>query len=348
MKHTKREMLEGCLKQTMELAQHAKKSMCIDSAGKSDHDPMLIVGITAVDEDGEERIGGAVISMELENNQHPVNEMPKMLSETHKKGLQEFHWLIMITEGYARRYETEEEIKKAEVPERGELAKEFAENANSNVAEGIILTMYSWTGESLTNTCFYKYDDKCVPVYEESEIAYYEAGDQPPRGRIPEMFMLYIKYCHLYQDFLTGIEKIKSVSNEHAEGVMSIMSIDDLLDVDDLPSFHTVWQVVLDDLPNKTKSQNAKHEKVSDFFQQTFTLKVINECWEAISEKATSGALDMDLFMKEMTETMEGDDNDKKREFVKNLTSKYSISAKALMMTMGFTEVPNDISGLVS
>lgn len=200
------EILEFAMRNTMELMKDAKVRACEENKGHADLNPMLIIGLDIKNEEtGEEGIGGQMVEMCLSNGEHPVDALPKMLSDLNESGLAKFHFLMFFVEGFARRVEKpngEKSIKdlcEDTNYERGSLEKDFHENPASNVAEGLIITAYSWTGEGASGTQFYKYGDNGLPVYEEeAEFSTYEKGNEQ-QGNVPDVFHKFVKYCQLVE-----------------------------------------------------------------------------------------------------------------------------------------------------
>lgn len=339
-----RQMLEGCLNQTMEMAKYNKTELCRENAGKIDHEPFIVLGVK-IDNDGKKVVGGAVLPIDLSNGEHPVDTIPKMLSELHDNGLHNYEWLVLLVEGYAK--PSSENTTQA-TPKRGELEKEFLANADTDIKEGIIASLFSWTGEIITQSCFYKYNDQCLPEYGEDVVEYSLNSDETLGGRIPDLFQLFIKYCKNYNELATIKTALELNKDEDSFFTKDFFNSDDFMDLDEIPSFYSVWQVVLNELPSVTKNQKRKHKKVISFFEHCFTIKVVRECWQALKEKSKAGEIDIDVFMADMTKIMESDDNNQKEKFVDELTKKYSMSANALLFAIGKNKVPDDISELIS
>lgn len=343
---TNEELLVGCATQTVEMVKRAKTEMCRDIKGKSDCPPFVVFGVEMeeIDENtGKPRMGGAVCQMELNNGYHPVDELPFMLSELHGAGAKDFLWLMFVTEGYARRGVDLSELSEAEaLPERGALEKEFTEKADTNVVEGIVGTLFSQTSEAVMATCFYKYDDNCIPMYEDTETVYANGGDEHfPQGQIAEIITAFIKYCSAY--------KMLSETHKAVEKANNPLVGDALADLDEknLPNFLTVWQVANGELPDDEKQANLMKQQAYEFMSHAFLVQVTHEVWGAIQEQGAKGEIDLDAFMAEMEAVMTGNDDERKQEYIANLTNQYSVSVKALMLATGRTEVPNDISGLM-
>ena len=204
--HSETEILDLAMRSTMEMIKDAKVRACEENKGHTDLNPMLIIGIDAKHpETGEDAIGGQMVEMCLSNGEHPVDALPKMLSDLSESGLTKFHFLMFFVEGFARRVENPNGEKsyanlyQDTEYERGSLEKDFHENPASDVAEGLIITAYSWTGEGASATQFYKYGDNGLPVYDdEAEFSTYEQGNEQ-QGRVCDVFHKFVKYCHLVE-----------------------------------------------------------------------------------------------------------------------------------------------------
>lgn len=195
---TKKELLEKSLESTMEMTRFMKTEMCKDRNGTADLNPFCVFGLEIVDDEGDERLGGAVIEMELENGENPVEMLPKMLSDIHEKGIEKFLWVMFVCEGYA---ETDPKKVKSMADddgtyEYGSLEQDFHNNPTSTVQEGLIATCFSWTGESAVYQQPYKYDDFGIPEYLDKSESY---SEEEMNGRIPNIFARFIKYCQLAQ-----------------------------------------------------------------------------------------------------------------------------------------------------
>jgi hypothetical protein len=337
------EILTVCAKQTVEMTKHGKTEVCRDNKGASDVPPFVVVGMEVQDDDGNQAIGGGIIQMDLENGNHPVDELPYVLSDLHQEGMTDFMWLMFVTEGYARRTDITD-ITEADLnAPRGTLEKEFAEKPDTNICEGIIATLFAKSGEAVTATCFYKYGDDGLPVYEEAEYTYCDGGDEnKPQGLVADTFGAFMKYCEAWDTLNEASQAVQNSDNPlfTKEDVAS-------LDMKKMPNFLTVWQVFTDDLPNSKKVAKKMKEQVAEFMSKSFMLKVTKECWQAITDKSEKGELDLDAFMAKMEIVMTGTDEEAKENFIAELTKSYSVSAQALMFALGKSQVPDDISGLV-
>lgn len=204
-----KEMLAGCLYQTLEMSKKMKTHFSEQAKGKVDIQPFIVVGLDGEDEEGNHIIGGGVVELQIEN-EHPVDALPKLLSKLHEEGLQKFAWLSFIIEGYSRRVDKDDKegVEKLRNQERGELEKEFNEKIDTDVEEGIIATIFSWTGDCITMTSFYKWGDDGLPIYEEEDemLKTDVKRTSETEGRIPDIFDAFIKYCQMSELLNTNTE----------------------------------------------------------------------------------------------------------------------------------------------
>lgn len=206
-----KEMLAGCLYQTLQMSKKMKSHFSEQAKSKIDIQPFIVVGLNGEDEEGNPIIGGGIVELEV-GNEHPVDALPKLLSKLHEEGLEKFAWLSFIVEGYSRRVNKDDtkEIEKLRNQERGELEKEFNEKIDTNIEEGIIASIFSWTGDCVTMTSFYKWGDDGLPIYEEEDEDEMLKADvertSEMEGRIPNVFDAFIKYCQMNELLNTSTE----------------------------------------------------------------------------------------------------------------------------------------------
>ncbi len=194
---SKKELLEKSLQHTMEMVRAMKTSMCEDNKGHADLNPFCVFGVEIQDDEGNEALGGAIVEMELSKNEHPIEMLPKMLSEVHQQGMDKFLWVMFVCEGYAETDQTKiaQMMKDDSDYEYGSLENDFLNNPVSTVQEGIIATAFSWTGEMATYQQPYKYNDNGLPDFSQEIVNYFD--EEPMEGRVPNIFTKFIKYCQL-------------------------------------------------------------------------------------------------------------------------------------------------------
>lgn len=347
-------LLIACAEETLEMVKRGKTEMCRKTKGKEDVPPFLCFGMEVEDEDGNKRIGGAMAEITRQRKgQHPVDALPFTLSKLHKDLMEadtQFIWLMMVTEGYSRRnvdFDTLSEEEK--FPDRGVLEKEFETQADTNVMEGIVGLLFAQTKEAVMSNCFYKYDDKCLPVYEENEVLYLDGTDHEnyPAGQIAKVMTAFINYdeaCQIITQTRKSVEATADTNPFLTDGSM----VDTTFPKKSIPDFLTVWKVVTEEgLPKDKVKKKKMKKKVEEFLAHAFFLRVVCEMWGAIKDKAEAGELDLEAFMSNMKEVMTGDDDKRKTEFMSDIMDKYSISIASMMLATGMKEIPDDPSGLM-
>ena len=111
-----------------------------------------------------------------------------------------FSFLFLITEGYRDTAvnSTDDFAKKMKDYERGDMAKEFAENPFTTITEVITVHGYDWDLTTrFVRFCDYKYDDKGVPVFGDLESHDDSVKEDDERGRIDEILFRGVQFHHL-------------------------------------------------------------------------------------------------------------------------------------------------------
>lgn len=171
------------LAQVVARAMEVKYEMCVDNNGMCDSPPILL---------GEWATGEGFIAPDY-NEGHPTDTLPMMLSVLAQMMDDKFssvrwNWLAYVVEGYSN-------PNLADIPRegwhRGMLEEEYKTNPTSDVREGLIVSMYSWEGESIGATVFYRYDDNGLPVYDEPNLS-----EQRMEGTVAEIFTAFTQMCH--------------------------------------------------------------------------------------------------------------------------------------------------------
>ena len=334
-----KEMLKHCLEKTLKMSQEMKTHFSREAKGKEDIRPFIVVGLEMENDEGEKVIAGGIAQMELEDDEHPVDTLPKMLSKLNEQGLEKFVWLCFVTEGYARSpidSDNAEEIEKLRNLERGALEKEFNEKADTDIKEGIIATLFSWENESLVKTSFYKWGDDGLPVYEEDdeEIEIYRTEET--EGKVPFTFNAFIRYCQMS-------EILNKEDDEDDEDDTTMWG--EKYDYSKKPSFLEVWSVLTED--DDSRLSKKVKAKVTEFNMRAFTARVARECWAGIQEQIDKGELDEKEFTAHTEAVMSGDDENAKIELVAQLVKKYSLLGNSIALASGQQEIPDDISELL-
>lgn len=331
-----KKMLEHCLESSLKMSQEMKTHFSREANGKEDIRPFIIVGLEMENDEGEKVIAGGVAPMELQDDEHPVDTLPKMLNELNKQGLEKFAWLCFITEGYARSpidSDNAEEIEKLRNLERGALEKEFNEKADTDIKEGIIATLFSWENESLVMTSFYKWGDDGLPIFDEINNEIDLQRTEEMDGKIPFIFNAFVKYCQMSE----------MLNNEDDEKDTTMWG--EKYDYSKKPSFAEVWSVLTED--DDSRVSKKVRAKVTEFNMRAFTARVARDCWAGIQEQIDKGELDEKEFTAHTEAVMSGDDENAKMELVAQLVKKYSLLGNSIALASGRQEIPNDISELL-
>lgn len=175
------EVLSAVIARAME----AKYELCVDNNGMTDAPPLML---------GELPSGDGFLMPDLLEG-HPTDNLPMMLMalaegmESNYKSVR-WKWLAYVVEGYAK--------PATEVPEewsRGDYETEYKENPNTDVREGIIVSVFSYDGTSTGATVFYRYDDHGLPVYDEPMLG------EPVNleGVVADIFRAFTQSCWQYE-----------------------------------------------------------------------------------------------------------------------------------------------------
>ncbi len=173
------------LAQVVARAMEVKYQLCVDNNGMCDTPPVLI---------GELPTGEGFIAPDY-NDGHPTDTLPLMLSVLaemmhDKLSSVRWNWLAYVVEGYSNPNLGDE------MPEgwhRGMLEEEYKMNPVSEVREGLIISLYSWEGDSIGATVFYRYDDNGLPVYDEPNLS-----EQRMEGTIADIFTAFTQACNAF------------------------------------------------------------------------------------------------------------------------------------------------------
>lgn len=165
-----------------EAARGTKHDLCEASGGPADPPPIIV---------GKDSKGVPFMMLDTLEG-HPTDNLGFILNEIankldEKNETMRWEWLAYIVEGYAKRNPDENEAKNHE---RGTYERDFKNNPSSDVSEGIIITIFTWEGESVCRTQLYHYGDDGLPVWSESIDP-----EHAPEGLIPEIFHGFTIYC---------------------------------------------------------------------------------------------------------------------------------------------------------
>ena len=184
MEEEEKQTPQEILAQVVARAMEVKYEMCVDNNGMCDTPPVLI---------GELPTGEGFIAPDY-NDGHPTDTLPLMLSALAEAMVDKFssvrwNWLAYVVEGYAS------PSQNGELPEgwhRGMLEEEYKTNPLSDVREGLIVSIYSWDGDTNCVSVFYRYDDNGLHIFDEAD----EQGETG--GTIADIFKAFTMACHAY------------------------------------------------------------------------------------------------------------------------------------------------------
>lgn len=175
------ELLSSIIAQAME----GKYELCVENKGMVDAPPTLL---------GELPDGAGFIMPDVLEG-HPTDNLPMMLTALaegllERVGSVRWKWLAYIVEGYAKPNLT----ALPENWERGQMEEEYKTNPATDIREGLIVTLFPWSGDALNATVFFTYDDNGLPVYEEPMTTQEQVG-----GLIADIFQSFTKACHIHE-----------------------------------------------------------------------------------------------------------------------------------------------------
>lgn len=189
-------------------SQFAKNEMCQNEA-MSDNPPMFLIGYTSDETnpshdvclEAQEELG---LSQPLHVAMLPLIHKPDIYDcfedIVRAMPIEKFEFLMIVVEGYVREVENEDdEISVANLPERGELEKDYKENPFSTVREAITITALDWNCSGVWSaTSPYGYSDSGVPVWGETVANFYPIVEgEELNGRLSEALMGATQYMHL-------------------------------------------------------------------------------------------------------------------------------------------------------
>lgn len=166
-----------------ETAKETKYELCQEHGGPADGMPVLL---------GMDSVGTPFMLPDVLEG-HPTDNLGIILNLLankldEKNETMRWEWLAYIVEGYLNDVPDENFL---ENHERGEYERDYKNNPASTVREGIIVTLFTWEGESACTTLVYHYGDDGMPVWLESLET-----DESPQGLVPEIFGQFRAYCH--------------------------------------------------------------------------------------------------------------------------------------------------------
>lgn len=204
-KETIQKDAEILMRDFMERAQHAKTEMCRAEA-MSDN-PAVFIAVFEPNQDDFEGNWESLVEgckemglsrtlqcgmIPLIHKQDPAECLSDVIGSF---PIDKFEFGFLTVEGYA---ETDTEGKSFSDYERGDMAKDFAENPFTTITETLVVHGYDWNLTSrFVHACHYKYDDRGLPVFGESVLESQEVSDDDTRGRIDDLLFQGIKFLHL-------------------------------------------------------------------------------------------------------------------------------------------------------
>lgn len=171
------------LARIVETAKETKQDLCEEHGGPADGMPILLGLDTA---ETPFMLPDVLDGHPTDNLGVILNLLANKLNE--KNGTMKWQWLAYIVEGYLNDASSEDEL---ENHERGDYERDYKNNPASTVKEGIIVSLFTWEGESACTTIVYHYGDDGMPVWENTI-----EGDESPQGLVPEIFGQFRAYCY--------------------------------------------------------------------------------------------------------------------------------------------------------
>jgi len=130
------------------IAQLRKTEICKEDNGISDMQSFVVFQRGDVFECRQSGVDG-----------HPFESLPDVLSEAFSDGLTEFDTVSVVVDSYVR-------LKKGVTGyQRGDLAREYKNNPNTDVGEALTVATYGYHGESAGKCVTYVYNDKGLPEF---------------------------------------------------------------------------------------------------------------------------------------------------------------------------------------
>ncbi len=158
-------MMEA-LEDSLTRAMYAKTEMCKEEP-MTDNPPLLLVAYNSnaennprltIGDDEKMKIGMIPLIHKDDVRECLIDAIGALPTE-------KFDFLMLAVEGYR------ETMTDGELPngwERGDLAKDFAENPFTTVKEGVIVSGVDWERKfAINGACTYSYDDRGVPQFDE-------------------------------------------------------------------------------------------------------------------------------------------------------------------------------------
>jgi len=211
-----RQEAEILMRDLMSRAQHAKTEICREK-GMADSPNMLVVVFEPKtnDDDDDDQNDMESLSREckkmgltraLQCAVIPLIHKPDPAECLHDiigmMPIDNFEFSFLCCEGYTDSDEnkTKKKVANNESYQRGEMAKDFAENPFTTIVETVMIHGYDWNlTNKFTNVCSFKYDDNGLPVFTEIVFESNEASENDERGRLDELLYRGIQFLHFNQ-----------------------------------------------------------------------------------------------------------------------------------------------------
>jgi hypothetical protein len=168
-------LLEQEIKQVMQNFIHLKKQTCEKNNGPQDLAPMYHLTL-----DNDE-IMAAIAPIDMHPTEALMETLPLILFNQKPK------FTMFMVEGYMQERET---MPTQHI--RGELEKDFKENAATTIRESITVHGIDKEGTQVMGVVSYKYDDFGMPVFDEPKFA--EIVGDMMEANVPMIFALSYQY----------------------------------------------------------------------------------------------------------------------------------------------------------
>lgn len=170
-----------------ETAKETKLELCQEHGGPADGMPILL---------GLDPVGTPFMLPDVLEG-HPTDNLAVILNLlaqklNEKNETMKWEWLAYIVEGYLNDSPTVEEL---DAHERGDYERDYKNNPASTVKEGLIITLFTWEGDSACATIVYHYGDDGMPVWENTL-----EPDEEPMGLVPDIFRNFRTFCQYEGD----------------------------------------------------------------------------------------------------------------------------------------------------
>lgn len=168
------------------IAKQLKRSACEEAGGSANLDSCLFFDVG----------GDGFLGVSACKQGNPVDLLPETLDAVHHRGVRRFESVSFVTDVYFRSVPLEK-VKRSDLGyQRGDLAKEFADNPFTDIVEALCVFSMSWSGESRVTVLEYKLDDNGLPLFVESHDSDSDTVSQIG-GRVLQVLSSFITFCKL-------------------------------------------------------------------------------------------------------------------------------------------------------